>query len=297
MPELPEVESLARYLDARMAGRRIAGVEMRSFAALKTAEPPPTALVGRDVSGSRRYGKFLAIGTSAPQDDRSLHLVVHFARAGWLRWIDGGTVSRAKPAPRRSIGGPLALRVRLDDGSGFDVTEAGTQKRLAVYIVGSPSDVPGIARLGIDPLDPDFTAARLAALLSGRTARLKSLLGDQEVIAGVGNAYSDEALHAACMSPYRPAGDLGEEDVARLHAALTGIIHDALGRSGDVPPAELKDEKRSRMRVHGRTGQPCPVCGDTVREVAFAQRSWQYCPTCQTGGKVLADRRLSRILK
>jgi formamidopyrimidine-DNA glycosylase len=305
MPELPEVESLARYLEGQMAGRRIASLEMRSFAALKTADPQPVALVGRVVVACRRHGKFLAIGTvdGTPRDggtspDPDLHLVIHFARAGWLRWSEAAPARRREGGGRPSIGGgPIALRVRLDDGSGFDVTEAGTQKRLAVYVVRLPNEVPGIARLGIDPLDPKFTPTRLATLLVDRTDRLKSVLGDQEVIAGVGNAYSDEALHAARMSPYRPARDLGCDEVERLHGALLAVLHDALDRAGGVPPAELKDEKRSSMRVHGRTGLPCPVCSDTVRQVAFAQRSWQYCPTCQTGGKILADRRLSRLLK
>jgi len=289
VPELPEVEGLARFLDGRTRGRRIERVEVLSFAALKTAHPPASDLEGRTVAGWERRGKFLAMRADPP-----LCLVVHFARAGWLRWRDR---SPASPAARPLRPGPVALRAALDDGSGFDLTEAGTQKRLALYLVGDPADVPGIATLGIDPFDPAFTADHLGELLRGRTDRLKSVLADQGVIAGVGNAYSDEALHAARLSPFETAGSLSPEELGRLHAGLLAVLQDAVERSAGLPAAELKDEKRAGMRVHGRTGLPCPVCGDTVREIAFASRSWQYCPTCQTGGRAYADRRLSRLLK
>lgn len=327
MPELPEVQALAAFLQARAGGRTIARVQLLSFAALKTVAPAPQALVGRRIGSCGRRGKFLLVetlpdGTGIPHPDAPdrLWLAVHFARAGWLRWHDApaapaapvGVVSggaRAEPSadlravpPRAAVrptlrGGPLALRVELDDGSGFDLTEAGTQKRLAVYVVAEPEAVPGIARLGIEPLDPAFTVEALAALLAGRSGQLKHLVADQSIIAGVGNAYSDEALHAARLSPFRPAGNLTPAEVAHLHAALVGVLRDGLARNEGVPASELKDEKRAGMRVHGRTGLPCPVCGDTVREVSFSDRSLQYCPTCQTGGKPLADRRLSRLLR
>lgn len=295
VPELPEVEGLAGFLDGRTRGRLIERVEVLSFAAVKTAAPPVSDLVGRAVAGWSRHGKFLDLRT-----DPELHLVAHFARAGWVRWREAVPAGERVPAARAARAlrpGPVALRVALDDGCGFDLTEAGTQKRLAVYVVPDPTAVPGIAGLGIDPLDPEFTAERLGELLHGRSERLKSVLADQGVIAGVGNAYSDEALHAARLSPFEPAGSLSAEEVARLHAGLLEVLRDALERSAGLPAAELKDEKRAGMRVHGRTGLPCPVCGGTVREIAFATRAWQYCPTCQTGGRLYADRRLSRLLK
>ena len=334
MPELPEVQALATFVASRSRARRVVRVDLLSFAALKTVSPPPSALVGRDIAGCGRRGKFLLIetvpGGPVPPEGDPLWLVVHFARAGWLRWHDapadagGGARSpataeglgaarspataedlapglRAVPpgdATRSRIrGGPLALRVTLDDGSGFDLTEAGTQKRLAVYVVRSPADIDGIARLGIDPLDPAFDSGALGELLARRSGQLKHLLADQSVIAGVGNAYSDEALHAARLSPFRPAGNLSAEEVERLHDALLAVLREALARNEGVPASGLKDEKRTAMRVHGRTGLPCPVCGDTIREVSFADRSLQYCATCQTGGKPLADRRLSRLLR
>jgi formamidopyrimidine-DNA glycosylase len=254
---------------------------------LKTVSPPWTELHGREVTGATRHGKFLDL------DCEGLHLITHLSRAGWLRWAD--TLAAAPPRPGK---GPLALRVHLGppgSGPGFDLTEAGTQKRLAVWIVADPAEVPGIARLGPDALT--IERDELAKLLAGRSERLKNLITQQSVLAGVGNAYSDEVLHAARLSPFATAGKLDDAAVDRLHAALREILTDAVTRSVGLKAALLKGEKRSGLRVHGRTGLPCPVCGDTVREVSFADKAFQYCPTCQTGGKPLADRRLSRLLK
>jgi DNA-formamidopyrimidine glycosylase len=240
------------------------------------------------VTGVGRRGKFLDV------DVDGLHLVVHLARAGWVRWREEVPTTPIRPSGRN----PLALRVQLDDGSGVELTEAGTRKKLAVYVVRDPDDVPGVSRLGPDPLAPEFDVAALAAILEahGRT-QLKGLLRDQSVVAGIGNAYSDEVLHVARLSPFKLASSLTEAEVVTLHRAVVDTLRDAVDRSRGLPASELKDDKRAGMRVHGRTGQPCPVCGDLVREVSFADSSLQYCPTCQTGGKPLADRRLSRLLK
>ncbi len=286
MPELPEVESLARYLRTRMTGRVVARVDVVAISALKTFAPPPTALHGLSVTDVGRHGKFLDI------DCDGLHLVLHLARAGWLRWRD--TLPAAPARPGKS---PLALRIALDDGSGIDATEQGTKKGLAAYVVHDITAVPGVARLGIDPLDAAFDATTLAALLADQTGQVKRAITDQSRIAGVGNAYSDEALHAARLSPFKPAANLTPDEVARLHEGIVRVLADAVERSKDLPAGELKAEKKSGLAVHGRTGLPCPVCGDTVREVSFADTSLQYCATCQTGGKPLADRRLSRLLK
>ncbi len=281
VPELPEVEALARHLRDVAAGRAVTRVDVASMSVLKTADPPHTALAGRVVTGADRRGKYLDL------DCDGLHLVVHLARAGWLRWSDA-----LAPAPPKPGRGPIAMRVHLD-GPGFDLTEAGTQKRLAAWIVHDPAEVPGIAKLGPDALG--ITEEEFAAVLAGRSERVKTVLTDQSRLAGVGGAYSDEVLHRAKLSPFATAGKLGEDAVRRLHAALREVLSDAVDRSRDA--ARLKAEKRSGLRVHGRTGLPCPVCGDLVREVSFADRSLQYCPTCQTGGKRLADRRMSRLLK
>jgi formamidopyrimidine-DNA glycosylase len=213
-----------------------------------------------------------------------------------LRWSDN-----LAAAPLRPGKGPIALRVHLGtpgSAPGFDLTEAGTQKRLAVWLVHDvqdPKKVPGIAALGPDALD--LSPEDLGGLLAGNTGRIKTVITDQKMIAGIGNAYSDEILHVAKISPFATAGKLSDEQLTALHDAMISVLTDAVSRSVGQGAAMLKGEKRSGLRVHARTGLPCPVCGDTVREVSFADKSFQYCPTCQTGGKVLADRRLSRLLK
>jgi formamidopyrimidine-DNA glycosylase len=288
MPELPEVEALARDLDARLRDRAIVRVDIAAFSCLKTYDPPVTALTGGLVDGVTRRGKFLDIDVSGT------HLVLHLAKAGWIRWRDEVPELPARPNAKS----PLAARIVLDNGSGLDITEAGTRKSLALYVVRDPDDVPGIARLGPDPLGEAFTPGLLREILTqaGR-AQIKGVLRNQGTIAGIGNAYSDELLHAARMSPFKPANSLTDKELATLYAAIRSVLTDAVKRSSGLPASELKGEKKSNMAVHGRTGEVCPVCGDTVREVAFADSSLQYCPTCQTGGKPLADRRLSRLLK
>jgi DNA-formamidopyrimidine glycosylase len=290
MPELPEVESLAVYLREHASGHTIARADAASFAVLKTFDPPPSALIGRTIAAVGRHGKFLDLTCDGPDGD--LHLVFHLARAGWLRWR---TEIPAKPVkPGKS---PLAFRLVLDDGAGFDLTEQGTQKRLAVYLVRDPADVPGVATLGPEPLASDFTADALAAILKERRTQIKGVLRDQHIIAGIGNAYSDEVLHVAKMSPYKLASSFTPEDVTTLHTAIVTTLNEAVQRSAGLAAADLKGEKKTGLRVHGKTGQSCPVCGDVIREVSFADSSLQYCATCQTGGKPLADRRLSRLLK
>jgi formamidopyrimidine-DNA glycosylase len=286
VPELPEVQALVDFLRERTSGLAIAGVELGSVSVLKTYQPAPSALHGLPITGVARHGKFIDVQAEG------LHLVFHLARAGWLRWSDALAATTIRPGKS-----PIALRCRLSDGSGFDLTEAGTRKRLAAYIVSDPAQVPGIARLGPDPMAADFTVTDFAALLEGRRTQVKGLLKDQGFLAGVGNAYSDEVLHVARLSPFALASSLDEEQVTRLYAALRDTLAGAVSAASGKPAKDLKDAKRAGMRVHGRTGEACPVCGDVVREVSFADSSLQYCPTCQTGGKPLADRRMSRLLK
>ncbi len=288
MPELPEVEGLALDLASRLTDRAIARVDVAQFSALKTFDPPLSALSGGLVESVSRHGKFLDIGAAG------LHLVLHLSRAGWVRWRD--EVPKVPPKPSNKS--TLAARVVLDDGSGLDLTEAGTRKRLAIYVVRDPLEVPGIASLGPDPLEEAFTIDVLGGILAdaGR-AQIKGVLRHQGTIAGIGNAYSDELLHAARLSPFKPSNSLTDEELQTLFAAIKNVLGDAVDRSRGLHAADLKGEKTSNLAVHGRTGQPCPVCGDTVRQVSFADSSLQYCPTCQTGGKALADRRMSRLLK
>ena len=286
MPELPEVEALAAYLRERAAGHAVARIDVSAISALKTYDPPVSAVAGLPVTGAGRYGKFLDIHLGD-----ELHLVVHLARAGWLHYRDSFT----SPAPLKPGKGPIALRVRLDDGSGFDLTEAGTQKKLAAYLVRDPAEVPGVAKLGPDVLSA--SREQFAERLRGRRGQVKGVLTEQEVLAGVGNAYSDEILHAAKLSPFAITDRLSEEAMDRLYEATRQVLTGAVERSVGQKAATLKSEKRSGLAVHNRTGLPCPVCGDTIREVSFADSSLQYCPTCQTGGKPLADRRLSRLVR
>jgi formamidopyrimidine-DNA glycosylase len=286
VPELPEVEALASFLRARAVGRVVARVDPVAVSVLKTYDPPVTALAGLEVTGAARHGKFLDLDVSG------LHLVVHLARAGWLQWRE-----QLPSAPPRMGKGPIGLRVHLDDGSGFDLTEAGTKKGLAVYVTTDVSTVPGVARLGVDPLSPEFSEELLAGLLAGQRGQVKGLLTDQSLIAGVGNAYSDEVLWEVGLSPFKPAKNLDAQDVSRLHRAIVDTLRAAVGRAEGLAAGKLKAEKKSGLNVHGRAGLPCPRCGDTVREVSFADKALQYCPTCQTDGKPLADRRLSRLLK
>jgi formamidopyrimidine-DNA glycosylase len=295
VPELPEVEALAAFLRERATGRIVTRADVAAINAVKTFDPPLSAMYGSPVTGASRYGKFLDL------DVDGLHLIIHLARAGWLQWRE-----QLSPAPPKPGRGPLAFRLHLapplsadqSDGgpeSGFDVTEAGTQKHLAVYLVRDPQDVPGIARLGPDALA--VTEIQLAELLRPQRSQIKKVLTEQTVIAGIGNAYSDEILHAARLSPFKIAAKLGDDEIARVHEAIGRVLTDAVSRSVGQKAATLKGEKRSGLIVHGRAGLPCPVCGDTVREVSFADKSFQYCPTCQTEGRELADRRLSKLLR
>lgn len=290
MPELPEVEALASFLRERAVGRAVQRADVAAFSAVKTFDPPLTALPGEIVTGASRYGKFLSL------DFDGLHLVMHLARGGWLQWRDN-----LPPPPPRPGRGPLAFRLHLapefTEGpvSGFDLTEAGTQKRLAVYLVRDVKEVPGVARLGPDALavsEPEFAEAMRA-----QRSQLKGALTDQQVLAGIGNAYSDEILHVAKLSPFKIAAKLSDDEIARLHEATRSVLTDAVERSVGQKAATLKGEKRSGLRVHNRAGLPCPVCGDTVRTISLADRHFEYCPTCQTEGRELADRRMSKLLK
>ncbi|TDW18307.1 DNA-formamidopyrimidine glycosylase family protein [Kribbella kalugense] len=285
MPELPEVESLATFLRERAVGRAFVRADITAISALKTYDPPVSAMVGLLIDDVQRHGKFLDISA------QGVHLVIHLARAGWLRWKEEQNTGLVRPGK-----GPIALRTVLDDGSGFDLTEAGTQKKLAVYVVRDVNEVPGIARLGPDPFTLSLEDFGKILKSAGRV-QLKGVLRSQSVIAGIGNAYSDEILHVAKMSPFKPASNLSDDELKTLYDAMRETLQDAVNRSAGLAVQDLKSEKKSGLRVHGRKGEKCPICGDIVREVSFADSSLQYCATCQTGGKPLADRRLSKLLK
>ncbi len=291
MPELPEVQALALTLSRRLAGLRVASIDIAAVSALKTADPPYTSIVGEQFLGAVRFGKFLGLHFSG-----DCWLVIHLARAGWLRLTDKVPVTAVRPGR-----GPLMARLVFvnDDGEplhALDLTEAGTRKGAAMYVVRDPADVPGVAALGPDALDLD--AAALTTRLRGAGgARIKNAMRDQRVLCGIGNAYSDEILHFAQLSPYAPANALEQNEYDDLAAAIVAVLEAALARAVEADPTSMKAEKKLGLRIHGRTGAPCPVCGTAIAEVALADRSFQYCPTCQTDGKLLADRRMSRLLK
>jgi formamidopyrimidine-DNA glycosylase len=287
VPELPEVQALAHDLGSRLRGRAVVRVDLLEFSCLKTFDPPLDSLSGGFIESVDRHGKFLDFTISGT------HLIIHLARAGWIRWRD----SMPEASPRRSRKSPVSARVVLDGGTGLEITEAGTRKSLALYVVRDPLEVEGIARLGPDPLDDSFDIEALSRILmDAGGAQLKGVLRSQSRIAGIGNAYSDEILHAAKLSPFKGAGALNADETRRLFVAIREVLQLALGRAMGLPASELKGEKKSNLAVHGRTGEPCPVCGDTIAEVSFSDSSLQYCPTCQTGGKKLSDRRMSRLL-
>ncbi|MEO5834890.1 MAG: DNA-formamidopyrimidine glycosylase family protein [Nakamurella sp.] len=288
MPELPEITALGAFLIEHAADDPIAFVQVAAMGLLATVAPPISALVGGTITAVGRHGKFLDL-TITGGSPQPLHLVLHLARAGWLRWSDHMSTTMIK------LGGPIALRVRLTSGSGFDVTEAGTKKSVTAWVVTDPSTVPGVARLGPDAMAISYDEFAALAGVSG--AQLKSFLRDQNLVAGVGNAYSDEILHAAKLSPYQAGKRLSEDETRRLYDALRSVLTEAIERSVGQEAARLKGEKRTGLRVHARFGQKCPVCGDTIAQVEFADRTFQYCPTCQTGGRTLADRGMSRLLK
>jgi formamidopyrimidine-DNA glycosylase len=297
MPELPEIESLVVFLRDRIIGRRVAQVALASINALKTFDPPVTGLVDAEVLDIGRRGKFIDV-SMVDVNGEPIHLVTHLARAGWLQWREQIPATPLKPGK-----GPLALRLGFSDENGssiggFDLTEAGTQKKLAVYVVRSPEDIERLHQLGPEPLSDEFTLDAFVEILNSSGKRqLKGLLRDQSTIAGIGNAYSDEILHVARLSPFLPADSLDEERSTALYDAMRSTLSDAVERSVGISAGEVKSEKKLGMRVHGRTGQSCTECGDVIREVSFADSSLQYCATCQTGGTPLADRRTSKFLK
>lgn len=288
MPELPEIVALQRFLTEHAVGAVVGRIDVAAPNVLKTVDPPITALSGRTVTGAGHWGKHLGLACDGTW------LVAHLSRSGWLHWRDNP--SRTPP---RAGKGPLALRVNLfttaAETPAFDLTEAATTKRLAVWVAEDPTEIPGIAALGPDPLTT--TESDFIERLRGTSRRLKTALTDQHLVSGIGNAYSDEILHTAKLSPFATTNALTTEHASGLYQAMQSVLTDAIARSDGQNAARLKGEKHSGLRVHARTGQPCPVCGDTIREVAYSDRSFQYCPTCQTGGKILADRRLSRLLK
>jgi formamidopyrimidine-DNA glycosylase len=283
VPEYPDVVVYQERLAARTVGRPIEDVRIGNPFVLRTADPPLVSAIGREVLGVRRMGKRLVLELAA--EPEPLFLVVHLMIAGRLRWKARGASHRGKDV--------LAV-LDFPDGS-VVFTEASPKKRASIHLVAGEDALASFDRGGIDVLEADLPA--FVERLRSRRHTLKRALTDPTLFDGIGNAYSDEILHVARLSPFALAGRLDADARDRLHRAIGSTLRDAVQRSSGLPASELKDDKRAAMRVHGRTGEQCPECGDVVREVSFADSSLQYCAICQTGGKPLADRRLSRLLK
>lgn len=273
MPESPEVDALAGFLRANATGRVIRDVDLEEFRALKTRDRPLAELHGRTVAGFRRFGKHISLDTDGPS------LLIGFGRAGWARWSEGEAREPDDPdAP------PVIARVRFQDGAELAVTDAGEWLSLGLTVTDDPMRESSIAKLGPDPLSEEFTREAFDAVVGRRRKQLKALLQEQESLAGIGNAYSDEILHVAQLAPTTHAAALTEEERARLYAAIREVLAGAFAARRDIPIDRQKAEKVAAMRVHGRTGEPCPVCGDEVRDVPGSKGNAQYCATCQNGG-------------
>lgn len=287
MPELPEVAAHAERLHAGWAGATLTAVDVLSFTVLKTADPPADAGVGRSVAAVDRRGKHLLLRLDG---EPPITYVVHMMQGGRLR-----TDTKLSKRPRDGL-----LRWRFDTADAMLLTEAGTERRAGVWVLrGDPATQAPLDELGPDAfaLDADALAARLArgGAGTGGGSRLHTVLRDQRVLAGLGRRLANEVCHAARRSPFQPVGNLSAADVAEIAAAL----HDVLARELDDERAagEMRRGADRATRVHRRTGQPCPACGDEVREVAYRDYTIHYCAACQTGGKVLADNTTSKFLR
>lgn len=265
MPESPEVQALAEYLDRHLVAQRIVGADLEEFRALKTRARPLDELIGATVSGVHRFGKHVEIATDAAG------LLISFGRAGWAL-LDEQTDA------------PVLARLEFDGGASLTVTDAGSFLSLGLSVVDDARDVASIAKLGPDPLDPTYSRAQLDSALGSRRKQIRALLQEQESIAGIGGAYSDEILHVAKLSPVVHAVDLSDDDRDRLFAAVVEVLREAVAARRGILPSGQKAAKVDAMRVHGRTGEPCPVCAGTVQDVPGSKGAAQYCPTCQTGG-------------
>ena len=287
MPESPEVEALVEELGAQLAGRTITDVDVIEFRVVKTRARPPSTLTGERVTGATRHGKLVDLALGESQ-----HLVVSLGRHGWARWrgtddavgfdapVTGADDADGGPAP-------ALVAIEFDDGSALEFTDAGGWVSLGFWVVDDPAEVPAVAKLGPDPADPDFSRADFDRAVAGRRKQVKAVLQEQESLAGIGNAYSDEILHAAKISPVAHAAALGESELDRLFDATVGTIASAIEARRGIPIDQLKAAKVAAMQVHGRAGETCPVCGDTIRDFSFASTTAQYCPTCQTNGEEL----------
>jgi formamidopyrimidine-DNA glycosylase len=283
MPELPDVELYIEHLERRLLGATLERVRVINPFVLRTAVPPISSAEGRKVVGFRRLGKRIVTALEG-----ELFLVIHLMIAGRLRWTD----ANAKTAARNSI-----AALHFDRGILY-LTEAGTKRRASIHLVDGEDALRAMDPGGIDVMHA--TAADFAARLKSENHTLKRALTDPHLFSGIGNAYSDEILHRAKLSPITLTSKLSDDEVARLHRATREVLEHwkrlLSKQAGDAFPEKVT-AFRPEMAVHGRFGEPCPVCGSPVQRIVYAENEANYCARCQTGGKLLADRALSRLLK
>jgi formamidopyrimidine-DNA glycosylase len=290
MPELPDIEDYLAALRPRMVGRALVGVRIRGFSLLKTFDPPLEALHGQVVTSMSRLGKRIVWHFEDVEgEDEPLHLVLHLMIAGRLRWKD----TAGAPIP-----GKVGMAAFDLDDATLVLTEAGTKKRASLHVERGAEGLSRHDRGGIEPLEADLVAFSQALTRENRT--LKRGLTDPRVFHGIGNAFSDEILHAAGLSPVKRTQQLDDDELSRLHRATRQVLGDWVARlreeTGDGFPTDVT-AFRPGFAVHGRHGEPCPVCDTPVQRIRYASNETNYCPRCQTGGKLLADRSLSRLLK
>ncbi len=282
MPELPDIAAYIEALEPRVMGRTLQRVRVGSPFLLRTLEPPPASAEGRVVRGLRRIGKRIAMGVEG-----DVWLVLHLMIAGRLHW---------RP-PQPKLGGRQNLAAFDFAHGSLTLTEAGSQRRASLHVVRGEEGLRGLDPGGIDVLEADLAAFRETLTFENHT--LKRALTDPRAFSGIGNAYSDEILHAARLSPIAQTRKLTQEEIARLHAATRETLAlwlDRLRADARQKFPEKVTAFRDGMAVHGRYGQPCPQCGEKVQRIRYAGNETNYCARCQTGGKVLADRGLSRLL-
>ncbi|TDN92452.1 DNA-formamidopyrimidine glycosylase family protein [Microbacterium sp. BK668] len=273
MPESPEVQVLAEFLADRLVGRTVEDVDVIEFRSVKTRGRSPETLRGAQVTGAERFGKHVDLRLG------DQHLLVTLGRHGWIRLRERGESAGTDPeAP------PALATLALDDGAVIEATDAGDWVSLGLSVVDSPTDVAAVAKLGPDPASPDFGRDAFDRAVRGRRKQIKAILQEQESLSGIGNAYSDEILHAAKVSPVAHAATLDDDALDRVFTETVETVRGAIAARRGIPIDQLKAAKVAAMRVHGRAGETCPVCGDTIRDFRFGGTTAEYCPTCQTAG-------------
>jgi formamidopyrimidine-DNA glycosylase len=283
MPELPDITVYLEALETRILNRTLQRVQIAGPSLLRTAEPPPQRAEGHTVTALLRIGKRIAIGF-----DNDIWLVLHLMIAGRLHWSD----KPKKPDGRRT------LAAFLFDSGCLTLTEAGSRKRASLHVVQGDAALQALDPGGIDVMTAPIE--EFARVLTSENHTIKRALTDPRLFSGIGNAYSDEILHRAGMSPVKLTSRLAPEEIARLHDAIQETMRDWIARQREAAGGKFPEKVtafREGMAVHGRYGQPCPRCGTKVQRIRYADNETNYCPTCQTGGKLLADRGLSRLLR